>query len=136
MLVDLIIMDEPTEWRSMRSRKPKVHFDDQIAQSLGPPKSSQVPEALVKPTKPTKLTAMPAAKPTTKPLQPPATASASTELSISTKLSILDPIEQLCSQTEELDIEEDPKAKRKAKAAEIAHLKGLGLDGVISVAFN
>jgi hypothetical protein len=32
---------------------------------------------------------------------------------------------------EELDIEEDPKAKKKAKAVEIAHLEGLGLKGVI-----
>jgi hypothetical protein len=30
-----------------------------------------------------------------------------------------------------LDIEEDPKAKKKAKAAEIARLKALGLKGVI-----
>jgi len=40
----------------------------------------------------------------------------------------------LCSQTEELDIEEDPKAKKKAKAAEIARLKGLGLEGVMEEA--
>ena len=90
MLFNLIIIAEPIERRSMRSRKPKVHFDDQIAQSLQPSKSSQAPKALVKPAKPT-------AKPTAKPLQPPTIASASTKPSISTKLSILDSIEQLCS---------------------------------------
>jgi hypothetical protein len=37
----------------------------------------------------------------------------------------------LYSQTEELDIEEDPKAKKKAKADEIARLKALGLKGVM-----
>lgn len=70
-------------------------------------------------------------KPTTKPLKPPTIASASTKPSISTKLSILDLVEQLYSQTEELDIKEDPKAKKKAKAIEIACLKALGLKGVI-----
>src|SRR5450432_2336159 len=90
MLFNLIIMAEPTERRSKRSRKPIVHFDDRIAQSLGPSKSSRAPK--------------PTANPTAKPLKPPATASASTEP------SILDLVKQLCSQTEELDIEEDPKA--------------------------
>jgi hypothetical protein len=113
MLFNLIIMAEPTERRSKCSRKPIVHFDDQIAQSLGPPKSSRAP------------------KPTAKPLKPPATASASTEPSISAEPSIPDPVEQLCSQTEELDIEEDPKAQKKAKAIELARLKALGLKGVM-----
>ena len=40
----------------------------------------------------------------------------------------------MCSQTEGLDIEEDPKAKKKAKVAEIARLKGLGLEGVMEEA--
>ena len=35
-LSNLIIMAEPTERRSNRSRKPKVHFDNQIAESIGP----------------------------------------------------------------------------------------------------
>jgi hypothetical protein len=93
-------MAEPIERRSNRSRKPKVHFDDQIAESIvsskppKPPKPSKSPSGPAKPT-----------KPTAKPLNPP------TATSTSTKPSILDPIEQLCSQTEELDIEEDPKAK-------------------------
>jgi hypothetical protein len=40
MLFNLIIIAEPTERRSMRSRKPKVYFDSQIAQSLEPSKPS------------------------------------------------------------------------------------------------
>jgi hypothetical protein len=126
MLFNLTIMAEPIERRPTRSRKPKVHFDDQIAQSLGPSKSSRAPKAL--------------AKPTAKPLKPPATAStstepfASTEPLASTEPFDLDAVEQLCSQTEGLDIEEDPKAKKKAKAAEIARLKGLGLEGVMEEA--
>jgi hypothetical protein len=115
-LSNLIIMAEPIERRSNRSRKPKVHFDDQIAESIGPSK----------PSKPSKSPKCPA-----KPLNPSARASASAKPSISTEPSILDPIEQLCSQTEELDIEEDPKAKKKAKAVEIARLEGLGLKGVM-----
>jgi hypothetical protein len=115
-LSNLIIMAEPIERRSNRSRKPKVHFDDQIAESIGPSK----------PSKPLKSPKCPA-----KPLNPSARASTSAKPSISTEPSILDPIEQLCSQMEELDIEEDPKAKKKAKAVEIARLEGLGLKGVI-----
>ena len=116
-------MAEPTERRSNRSRKPKVHFDDQITESIGPSK----------PSKPSKLPKGPA-KPTANPLNPSANASASTKPSISTDPSIQDPIEQLCSQTEELDIEEDPKAKKKVKAAEIARLTKLGLKGVMEEA--
>src|SRR6266536_1307604 len=63
-LSNLIIMAEPTERRSNRPRKPKVHFDDQIAQPSRPSKSSRAPKALAKPTKST-------AKPTAKPLKPP-----------------------------------------------------------------
>jgi hypothetical protein len=66
----------------MRSREPIVYFDDQIAQSLGPSKPSKAPKA---PTKPAK----PPAKPST-PTEP----------------SDLDPIQELCSQIEGLDIEE------------------------------
>jgi hypothetical protein len=104
-LSNLIIMAEPTERRSNRSRKPIVHFDDQIAESIGHSKPKD-------PVKPTKSTENPTTKPTAKP-------------------TILDPIKQLCSQTEELDIREDPKAKKKAKAAEMARLKALGLEGVM-----
>ena len=120
-------MAEPIERRSNRSRKPKVHFDDQIAESIGPSKPSKPSKSPKGPAKPTESII----KSTTKPLNPSARASASAKPSISTEPSILDPIEQLCSQTEELDIEEDPKAKKKAKAVEIAHLEGLGLKGVI-----
>jgi hypothetical protein len=102
-------MAEPTERRSIRSKKPIVHFDDQIAQSSRSSKSSRA----------SKSTAKPAAKPTESPIENPL---------------IPDPIEQLCSQTETLDIEEDPKVKRKAKVAEIARLKALGLEGVIEEA--
>jgi hypothetical protein len=105
-------MAEPTERRSNRSRKPIVHFDDQIAESIGHSKPKN-------PVKPTKSTAKPITKPTAKPTAKP---------------TILDPIEQLCSQTEELDIREDSKdskAKKKAKAAEMARLKALGLEGVM-----
>ena len=75
ILFNLIIMAEPIERRSMRSKKPKVHFDDQIAQPSEPSKSSRAPKALAKPTKST-------AKPTAKLLKPPPTASASTEPSV------------------------------------------------------
>jgi hypothetical protein len=117
-LSNLIIMAEPTQRRSNRSRKPIVHFDDQIAESIGPSKPPKPPKGPANPTKPT---VKPIAKPTAKP-------------SISIEPSIPDPIEQLCSQTEELDIEEDPKAKKKAKAVEIARLKELSLKGVMEEA--
>ena len=42
----------------------------------------------------------------------------------------LDPIKELCSQVEELDI----KAKKKAKAEEIARLTQLGFQGVMEEA--
>jgi hypothetical protein len=58
-LSNLIIMAEPTERRSNRSKKPIVHFDNQIAESIRPSK----PKGLVKPTK---STAKPTAKPTAK----------------------------------------------------------------------
>ena len=113
-------MAEPTERRSNRTRKPIVYFDDQIAESIKPSKPS-------KPPKDPK-------KPTAKPLNPFARASASAKPFISTEPSIPDPIEQLCSQTDELDIEEDPKAKKKAKAVEIARLGALGLKGAMKEA--
>jgi hypothetical protein len=115
MLFNLIIMAEPTERRSNRSRKPIVHFDDQIAESIRHSKPKD-------PVKPTKSTAKPTTNPTTKPTAKPTLCP-----------SILDPIEQLCSQTEELNIK-DPKAKKKAKAAEMACLTALGLQGVMEEA--
>jgi hypothetical protein len=83
-----------------------------IAQSLVSLKPSKQPKAPTKPTQPKLTRASSLATP-----------------------SILDPddiIKQLCTQTEELDIKEkDLKAKKKAKAAEIARLTSLGLGGVM-----
>jgi hypothetical protein len=54
MLFNLIVMAEPIERRSMRSKKPKVHFGDQIAQFPGPLKPSAALKArILKSTKPT-----------------------------------------------------------------------------------
>jgi hypothetical protein len=53
MLFNLIIMAEPTEQRSIRLRKPKIHFDDQIAESLGSSKPFKAPKGPTKPTEPT-----------------------------------------------------------------------------------
>src|SRR5436190_1976391 len=50
ILFNLFIMAEPLDRRSVRSRKPTVHFDDKIAQSL----ASVKPAKPAKPTKPTK----------------------------------------------------------------------------------
>jgi hypothetical protein len=126
-LSSLIIMAEPTERRSNRSRKPIVHFDDQIAESIGHSKPKG-------PVKPTKSTTKPTTKPTAKPtanLTAKPTTKPTTKPTLN--LSILDPIEQLCSQTEELDIKA-LKAKKKAKAAEMARLTALGLQGVMEEA--
>ena len=114
-------MAESLDRRSLRSRKPTVHFDDKIAQSLVPKK----PKA---PTKPAKPPTKPA-KPTKQPLKstPPTPATSSAEP------VVLDEFEELCSQIEDLDIE-DPKAKKKAKAAEIARLTALSFQGVIEEA--
>jgi hypothetical protein len=94
-------MAEPTERRSNRSRKPKVLFGEQHAQSLVPSEPSRAPNATKSTKKPP-----PSTKPTTLAANTPS----------------LDPIEELCSQVEELDI----KAKKKAKAEEIARLTQLG----------
>jgi hypothetical protein len=107
----------------MRSRKPIVYFDDKIAQSLVPPK----------PTKPTKPLAKPAkaCKPTKNPAK-------STPPTIATPLAkplvLDDAVEGLCSQIEGLDVEEDLKTKKKAKAAEVARLTALGLQGIMEEA--
>jgi hypothetical protein len=111
-----LVMAEPSDRRSTRLRKPIVHFDDKIAQSSVPKK----PIAPAKPTKPTK-----------KPLKPPAPP----PLASSAEPIVLDDVvEELCSQTEGLDIEDDPKAKKKAKAAEIARLTTLSLQGIMEEA--
>ena len=46
-------MEERTERRSMRARKPKVHFDDEIAQCSEHSKLSRPPKAPAKLTAPT-----------------------------------------------------------------------------------
>ena len=95
-------MAEPTDRRSMRSRKPIVHFDDKIAQSLAPKKSTKSTKP-VKSTKSTKNPKESAALPTLAcPTEPIA-------------LEDDDIIEELCNQAEELDIEDDPKAKKRQK---------------------
>ena len=43
-------MEEHTEHRSIRARKPVVYFGDEIAQCPGHSKSSRLPKAPVKPT--------------------------------------------------------------------------------------
>jgi hypothetical protein len=114
-------MEEPMERRSNRSRKPIVHFDDLIEQSSGLSKPSIAPKALTKPTKPTtKPTAKPTAKPTTKPTidpKPTLEPKQSTKQSkkASTKASTLDPIEELCTQTEALDIKANVMEKRQGQ---------------------
>ena len=105
-------MDEPIERRSNRSRKPKIHFN-KIVQSLGLLKPFNTLKKLFaipkKPLKTTKgstkvlPTTKSSKKPSETPLDPP-------------DPPILDPIEELCSQTAKLDI----KAKKKAKLDEIS----------------
>jgi hypothetical protein len=60
-------MAEPLDRRSMHSRKPTVHFDDKIAQSLVSAKPAK-PTKPAKSTKPTKL-AQKSKKPPTLPTQ-------------------------------------------------------------------
>jgi Transposase IS4 len=108
----------------MRSRKPKVHFDDRIAQSLGPSKPSAAPNA------PTKPTTKPTAKPTTKPTAKPAAKPAASTKPSAAEPSGLDPIQELCSQIEGLEITEN--AKKKAKSEEIARLRKLGFHSVLA----
>jgi hypothetical protein len=115
-------MAEPLDRRSMRSRKPTVHFDDKIAQSL----VSAKPAKPAKPTKPTKPTEL--AQKSKKPPAPPTQASLA---------ECDDVVEELCSQTQELDIRDDRddlKTKMKAKAVEIARLTTLSLQGIMEEA--
>src|SRR5438876_2310948 len=120
ILFNLFIMAEPSDRRSTRSRKPTVHFDDKVAQSSVPKK----PKAPIKPAKSAKP-----AKPIKKSLKsfsPPTPAS-----SLAEPIVLDDLIEELCNQTKGLDIEDDPKTKKKIKATEIARLIALGLQGVM-----
>jgi hypothetical protein len=76
------------ERRSNRSRKPTVPFDE-LVQSLGPSKPPTAPKPTEKPSeKPTKPTTKPTTK-STKSAKPSALA---------------DPIEELCSGVEALDL--------------------------------
>jgi hypothetical protein len=135
-------MAEPTERRSNRSIKPKVHFDDRIAQS-GPSKPSVAPDALAKPIKPAskstktptsaaKSTAKPKAKPKAKPTAKLPKSTTSTKPS-ATEPTNLDPVQELCSQTEGLEITNE-KAKKKAKADEIVRLTALDLKSIMEEA--
>jgi hypothetical protein len=104
-------MAEPSDQRSVRLRKPTVHFDDKIAQSL-------VFKNPTKPTKPTKP--KPTTKSTENPLKPSAPPTIPATISLAAEsIALDDVVEELCSQIEGLDIRNDPKAKKKAKAAEI-----------------
>ena len=113
-------MAEPSDRRSIRTRKPIVHFDDKIVQSLPSTKSKKP----AKPTKPIETT-----KSVPKSQKPP------TSL-LQTSLAECDDdlIEELCSQAQDLDISDDPKAKKKAKAAEITRLNALSLQGIMEEA--
>ncbi len=107
-LSNLIIMAEPTERRSMRLRKSKIHFDDQTAQYSGPSKPLESPKS--------------STKPTIKPSVEPNPRKGSVKASTKTLTSTLDLIEELCSQTKKLDIQNNPKTK-KAKVKKIATIK-------------
>jgi hypothetical protein len=128
VILNLIIMAEPTERRSNRSMKPKVHFDDRIVQSR-PSKPSIAPDAPAKPIKPaSKSTAKPKARPTTK--LPKSTTSTKPS---ATEPTNLDPVQELCSQTEGLEITNE-KARKKAKADEIVRLTALDLKSIMEEA--
>jgi hypothetical protein len=145
MLYNLFIMSEPVERRSNRSRKPIVHYDELIAQSSSSSKPSRALKAPAKATKSTKPSTNPATQPTTQastklPIKPSANASkpsvnapkpsaksSANAPKPSANAPALDPIAELCSWTEALDI----KAKKKAKQKEITRLTKLGLRGVM-----
>ncbi len=101
-------MAEPTERRFMRLRKSKIYFDGQTAQYSGLSEPLEFPESSVKST----------AKPSVEPNPRKGSAKASTKALV----SILDLIEELCSQIKELDIQGDPKTK-KIKVKKIATIK-------------
>jgi hypothetical protein len=122
-------MAEPLDRRSMRSRKPTVHFDDKIAQSLVPPKPTKPTKPPTKPAKARKPTKNPAKSTPPPPAIPPTIVTPLAE-----PLVPDDAVEELCSQIEGLDIEEDLKAKKKAKAAKVARLTTLGLQSIMEEA--
>jgi hypothetical protein len=107
----LFTMTEPSERRSNRARKPTVHFDEKIA----PAKPAKAPKSTKSAAKSTQKSEDPAAQPT--------------QVSESD-----DVIEELCNQAQDLDIGDDPKAKKKAKAAEITRLNALSLQEIMEEA--
>jgi hypothetical protein len=116
-------MAEPSDRRSNRARKPTVHFDEKITpkQPTKPAKAPKSTKSATKSTKSAKSTksTQKSKNPTAQPTQVPESDGE---------------IEELCSQTQDLDIEDDPKEKKKAKAAEIACLNRLSLQKVIEEA--
>jgi hypothetical protein len=116
-------MAEPIERRSNRSSKPKVHFDGQIAQlpRLSGLSISSKPSARSKP-------AAKRTKPTTKPSK----SSSTSIIPSNIKPTSLSAIQSLCSGIEGLEI--DGKAKKKAKAEEIARLTTLDLKSIMEEA--
>src|SRR6266536_1904058 len=106
-------MEEPTERRSNRSRKPRVPFD-KLIQSLKLLKPFTAPKPSEKPTKSIISTANFTAK-STKSAKPS---------------TLADPIEELYNKVEALDL----KAQKKVKAAEIARLSKLNLKSVMEEA--
>jgi hypothetical protein len=125
ILFNLFIIVEPSNQQSMCLKKPTVYFDNKITQSLIPSKLIKPTKPLAKPTKP--------AKPAQKPLKSTLAALATP---LAKPLISDDVVEELYSQIEglELDIKKDLKAKKKAKAAKVAHLATLSLQGVMEEA--
>jgi len=124
-------MAEPTERRSIRLRKSKIHFDNQTAQYSGPSKPLKSPKSSTKPT----------AKPSIEPNPRKKSAKTSTKALAST----LNLIKKLYSQTKKLNIQSDPKTKKvkvkkiiitkkKIKAEKITRLSKLNLNNILKKA--
>jgi cytochrome c5 len=113
-------MAEPSDRRSNRARKPIVPFDEKIALA----KPAKAPKSTKPTTKSTKSTK--SAESTQKSKTP---AAQSTQIPKAD-----DAIEELCNITQDLDISNNPKAKKKAKAAEITRLNALSLQGIMDEA--
>jgi hypothetical protein len=105
-----LIMEDPNQRRSNRSRKPTVPYDERIAQSLDLSTHCSV------------------SKPSKKPTAKPTESAKSIPLTLAPVL--IDAIDELCDGIEELDL----KAKKKAKADEIGRLSKLGLKKVMEEA--
>ena len=160
-------MEEHTEYQSMHARKPVVYFGDEIVQYPGHSKLSRLPKVSVKPTTATQPIAQSSAssvsivKPAVEPNPSPdpissvkskafakslakrptnTPAKAFTKVPAKVVTQSLPSIEQQCSQTEQLDIEDNDeeqltgnnkKGKKKAKAEEKKCLKRLDLQGIM-----